>query len=176
MQTVIIKLDLPEIVYDVQNKTYLTGKSRKDGGNHEFVANMQANDDEENANQVLRSVSMAFATLRTRLGEYLDINATVADNTLIGPDAGFAMSLEMPSNYNLSTVETLAAAAHQYIVSMAVADWFTITNKSDAKEYTALAETSLKVISEAANKRRRPRRPVSGEPGATEVQKGGTEQ
>ena len=79
MQTIILNLDLAEIVYDVQNKTYLTGKSRKEGANHEFVANMQANDDEENANQVLRSVSAAFSTLKTRLGEYLELNATTAD-------------------------------------------------------------------------------------------------
>ena len=53
----------------------------------------------------------------------------------------------MPSNYNLSTIDTLAEAAHQYVVSMAVADWFTITNKGDAKEYSAMAESSLRIIS-----------------------------
>ncbi len=166
MQTIILNLDLAEIVYDVQNKTYLTGKSRKEGANHEFVANMQANDDEENANQVLRSVSAAFSTLKTRLGEYLELNATTADNGLIGMDSSFTLSLRMPSNYNLSTLDTIVASAHQYIVSMAVAEWFTITNKSDAKEYTALAETSLRIISEAVNKRRRPRRPSAPSAGA----------
>jgi len=169
MQTVIIKLNLDEIIYDVQNKTYLTGKSRKDGDNHEQVANMQANDDEENANQVLRSVSMAFANLQTCLGEYLSLNVTVADNGLVDMNSGFTLGLEMPSNYNLSTVETLAAAAHQYIVSVAVADWFTITNKGDAKEYTAMAEASLRIISEAANKRSRPRRKLKSGDGGIDI-------
>ena len=62
----------------------------------------------------------------------------------------------MPSNYNSSTVDTLAAAAHQYVVSMAVADWFTITHKTDAPEYSSLAEVSLRIISEAVNKRTAP--------------------
>ena len=159
METITLNLDINEIVYDVQNKTYLTGKSRKDGENHEKVANMQANDDEDNANQVLRSVSMAFNNLKVRLGEYLDLRATTASNELIKRNANLNLGLHMPANYNLATVATLAAAAHQYIVSVAVADWFTITNKTDAKEYASLAESSLAVIAEAANKRVRPKHP-----------------
>lgn len=161
MQTVTIKLDLNEIVYDIQNKTYLTGKSRKDGNNHELVANMQANDDEENANQVLRSVTMAFSNLKTKLGEYLDLDKSLAVNDLLSRDAPLALALKMPSNYNLSTVDTIAAAAHQYIVSMAVADWFTITHKVDSQEYKTLADVSLGIISEAVNRRSRPVRVVS---------------
>lgn len=64
MLTVNITLKIDEIIYDIQNKTYLTGKSRHDGKNHEQVANMQANDDEENANQILRSISSAFNNLK----------------------------------------------------------------------------------------------------------------
>ena len=101
-----MNLDLNEIVYDIQNKTYLTGKSRHDGDNHEKVANMQANDDEENANQVLRSVAMAFANLKTRLGEYLDHTAVSTGNELIDMNKDLKLSLVMPSNYNLSTIDT----------------------------------------------------------------------
>lgn len=162
MKTIDIKLNISEIVYDVQNKTYLTGKSRQEGDNHEQVANMQANDDEENANQVLRSISMAFANLKMKLGEYLNLEYTTADNNLITMNASLDLSLFMPSNYNTSTVDTVAAAAHQYLVSMAVNDWFTITDKKDAAEYAALAELSLKIISEAVSKRTRPVR-KSGE-------------
>ena len=159
METIIIELKMNEILYDVQNKTYLTGKSRKDGSNHERVANMQANDDEENANQLLRSVAMAFSKLKMRLGEYLDQTATSANNTLLDPSDDITLGLTMPSNYNRATVGVLANAAHQYIVSLAVAEWFTITNKSDAKDYAVLAEESLALITEAASKRVRPRHP-----------------
>lgn len=172
MQTVFVNLDISEIVYDIQNKTYLTGKSRRDGNNHEKVANMQANDDEENANQVLRSVSAAFANLKTRLGEYLDLTDVSAGNELIGMDKDLSLGLTMPSNYNLATIDTIAAAAHQYIVSMAVADWFTITNKGDAKDYATLAEASLQVMAEAVNKRCRPVRREKPSGGAPDSGKG----
>lgn len=161
MTTVYLNLSLDEIVYDIQNKTYLTGKSRREGDNHELVAAMQANDDEENANQILRSVGNAFAMLKTRLGEYLDLTETTADNILLSSSTGLALALRMPSNFNLSTTETLAAAAHQYIVAMAVGEWFTITHKTDAADYAKIAEQSLKAIAEAANKRVRPRRKTS---------------
>ena len=156
MQTIFLDLDINEIVYDIQNKTYLTGKSRRDGSNHERVANMQANDDEENANQVLRSVTMAFANLKTKLGEYLDLTGSTATNEPVTLEKSLRLGLRMPSNYNRSTIDTIAAAAHQYIVSMAVADWFIITNKNDAPEYKALAEVSLAIITESVNKRMRP--------------------
>ena len=163
MKTIDINLDLNEMVYDIQNKTYLTGKSRHDGDNHEQVANMQANDDEENANQVFRSIATAFANLKMKLGEYLDMKHINANNTLIDANTKLNLTLNMPSNYNNATIDTVAAAAHQYIVSMAIYDWFVITDKKDAEEYASLADLSLKIISEAVSKRIRPQRPASPE-------------
>lgn len=156
MKTISITLDLNEIIYDIQNKTYLTGRSRHDGTNHEQVANMQANDDEESANQILRSVSIAFNTLKTKLGEYIDNNVLSGNNELLTRDSTLAIALQMPSNYNNATTDTIVSAAHQYIVSTTVAEWFAITNKPDSQQYTALADVCLKVISEAINKRLRP--------------------
>lgn len=163
MQTIEITLDLNEIIYDIQNKTFLTGKSRRDDSNHELVAVMQANDDDENANQILRSISMAYATLKTKLAEYLHLNSSEADNTLLSPTSPLYLSLQMPSNYNLSTLDTVTAAAHQFIVASSVVDWFTITHKTDAPEYASLAQTSLKIMIEAISRRVRPiRRSAKG--------------
>lgn len=158
MKLIELNLDLSEIVYDIQNKTYLTGKSRRNDTNHELVAAMQANDDDENANQILRSISMAFSTLKTKLGEYLEQTSTKGGNTLISNDTQLTLMMKMPSNYNLATIDTVAAAAHQYIVSSAIVDWFTITHKSDAGEYSAQAEVALKIIVEAVSRRIRPQR------------------
>ena len=161
MKTISITLDLNEIIYDIQNKTYLTGRSRHDGTNHEQVANMQANDDEESANQILRSVSIAFNTLKTKLGEYIDNNVLSGNNELLTRDSTLAIALQMPSNYNNATTDTIASAAHQYIVSTTVAEWFAITNTPDPQQYTALADVCLKLISEAINKRLRPVRIIA---------------
>lgn len=158
MKPITITLSIPELVYDIQNKTYLTGKSRRTGSNHEEVANMQANDDDENANQILRSISMAFATLRTKLSEYLDIDESGATDEPQKSTGELSLTMNMPSNYNTSTVKTLAEAAHQYVVAVAIADWFTITDKTDAADYSRSATSALQILSEAAHKRLRPER------------------
>lgn len=82
-KTITMTLFVSELVYDIQNKTYLTGRSRQTGTNHEEVANMQANDDDENASQILRSIQNAFGTLKTKLSEWLDEDGTSSTNELI---------------------------------------------------------------------------------------------
>lgn len=157
-KTVTITLYTSEILYDIQNKTYLTGRSRMTGQNHEEVAHMQANEDEENENQILRSIGNAIAGLRTKLSEYLVDTGTTATNILIDKEKNLEVSLNMPSNYNAATKETIATNLHQHIVNTSVAEWFTITNKTDAADYVALAASNIEQIREALNKRVRPER------------------
>jgi hypothetical protein len=151
-----VTLYTSEILYDVMNKTYLTGRSRFIGTNNEEVANMQANEDEENENQLLRSIGNAFSYLKTRLSEYIEETATTVTNNLLTKDKNLTITLVLPSNVNQATSDTVSSAAHQYIVNLAMADWFTITNKADAADYTAKAEVNLQELREAINKRVRP--------------------
>lgn len=157
-QTITITLYMSELIYDVQNKTYLTGRSRQTGENHEDVANMQANDDDENANQILRSIGNAYGTLRTKLSEYINEDGTTSSNELTDGTTDITVSLQMPSNYNKATKDTIADAMHQYIVNLSIGDWFMITNKTDASDYNTMAGAALSEIREALNKRVRPTR------------------
>ena len=150
---------MSEIIYDIQNKTYLTGRSVSDGANPAHVAHIQANDDDENAAQILRSITMAYAILRNRFGEYLDSGVAVSTNEILKPDTKLSLTLKMPSNFNSSVAASLGEAAHQFIVAMAVADWFAITAKGETSDYTAVAEAALKVLEETLCKRVRPVRP-----------------
>lgn len=153
-----VTLYMSELIYDVQNKTYLTGRSRSNGTNHEEVANMQANDDDENANQIVRSIGNAFANLKTKLSEYIVETSTTASNKLLTMTSNLTLALVMPSNFNQATNETIASALHQYLVNSAIGDWFTITDKNDASDYVTLAAANLDQIREAVNKRNRPQR------------------
>lgn len=155
-----ITLFCSELIYDIQNKTYLTGRSRLSQDNFEETANMQANDDEENRNQIVRSISNAFALMKVKMSEYIVDAGTTASNILQEMDSSTKLQLQlrMPSNYNETTRETLASAAHQYIVNIAIADWFGITNKNDAAEYLATAKANIVEMREAVNKRVRPHR------------------
>lgn len=156
-----ITLHVSEMVYDVQNKSFLTGRSRQVDSNFEQVAHMQANDDEENSNQIARSIGNAFNALKMKMGEYVVETGTTANNTLlnISKDSKLTLTLSMPSNYNEATRESIASSVHQYITNTALGEWFTITNKADAADYIAQAAIDLSFIREAINKRVRPARP-----------------
>lgn len=157
-KTISITLYMSELIYDVQNKTYLTGRSRNTGDNHEQVANMQANEDEENQNQIVRSIRNAYANLKTKLSEYIEDSGSTANNILLSASDNLQINLVMPSNFNPATNNTIGAALHQYIVNSAIGEWFTITNKADAADYLTLAAANLAEIREAINKRVRPTR------------------
>ena len=160
-KTLNIALYYSELMYDVQNETYLTGKSRETGDNFEAVANMQANDDEENKNQILRSIGNAISALKARLSEYIIDAGDSSSNILqdVEDAEKLELSLSMPSNYNNATRDTISAAAHQFIVNTAIGDWFAITNKADASDYVAQATANIIEIREAISKRVRPTRP-----------------
>lgn len=157
-----VKLYMSELLFDVQNKTYLTGRSRQNGQNHEEVANMQANDDDENLNQLTRSIQNAWSALKTKLSEYIVSNQSAGDNELQEEEEELVVTLSMPTNYNHATVDTITAAMHQYVVNIATGDWFTITNKNDANDYVTLAAANIEQIREALNKRVRPTRRAAG--------------
>lgn len=151
-----VTLYMSELIYDVENKTYLTGRSRSNGTNHEEVANMQASEDDENRNQILRSFTSSLADLKTKLSEYFSSTATTGNDALISRTDNITVTLAMPSNYNKATVETITSALHQYMVNSAVGDWFAITNKADASDYVSKAAANLETLREALNKRIRP--------------------
>lgn len=155
-KSVTITLYASELLYDVENKTYLTGRSRQNGNNHEEVANMQASEDEENRNQILRSFGNALGSLKTKLSEYLNLSETSSNDALLDGTKNISISLQMPSNYNESTVDTITSAAHQYFVNTAVGDWFAITNKADASDYISQAAANIETLREALNKRVQP--------------------
>lgn len=155
---------MPEIIYDIQNKTYLTGRSRATADNHRQVAQMQANNDDSNLNQILRSVQTAVGYLQQELGEWVAPQLAAASNLQL-PDAAGAVSIdiEYPANFNSSMARGLADAAHQYVVAFAVAEWFVITNKPDASQYTEIASEALKMVGRAMSQRVRPKRPEATE-------------
>lgn len=151
-----LQLSLAELIYDIQNKTYLTGRSLSDGNNHSHVANMQANDDDENEAQILRSITMAYSVLRNRLSEYLETSDSLTTNESLTKEDSLNLDLKMPSNFNASVAKSIGEAAHQFIVATAIADWFSITAKGETSDYAGVAETSLKYLEEALCKRMRP--------------------
>ena len=158
-----INIDIKELIYDIQNKTYLTGRSRSDGKNYRQVALMQANNDDENLNQIMRSIGNAFAKIKVELAEVLTDIVKEGDNTLSTGTETQELVLEMPDNFNTAATGSIISAIHQYIVAFSTAEWFMITNKTDTEAYSRLSVSSLEQLRESLCKRRKPTRSITSD-------------
>lgn len=149
---------MSELIYDIENKTSLTGIARDNGQNYRESADMRATEVEESRNQVLRSIGNAFSSLRNELAEYMCASGREADNTQFEEWQDIEVCLGMPTNYDLATKEAISTAMHRYIVDMALWDWFNIFSKDDAKAYLTMASADIQQIRRGINRRVRPQR------------------
>lgn len=164
-QEIGVKLYVKEIIFDIMNKTHLTGHAREAEGkkNYEAASYMQASEDDEASYQIRRSVSNAFSSIKVRLGEYLDENKKMTDDriaTEVDNDGILTLDFKMPSNFHNAAIDSLGNGCHQYIVNKSIADWFVITNPEEAQNYVTLAEDALETAKRALYKRARPTRPT----------------
>ena len=153
-KNVTITLYMSEMIYDVQNKSYLKGRSMVDQ-DPARVAYMQANDDDENLNQVLRSIGGAFGSLKSELSEYIEESASTGNN-ILQPNENIIVALKMPSNFNEAAVKVVSEGLHKYIVNMALAEWYKNTDPNDFDSYMKLAIENMKEVRDGINKRLRP--------------------
>jgi len=154
-----ITLYKSELIYEIQNKTFLTGKSRETGSNFEQVANMQASDEDEHQNQILRSIGNAYDSLRAKLSSFLSGDEVTANNIQIDTnEISIVAVLTMPDNFNFGVSEAVKGALHRYIVNTSLFDWYVIAKPDEAKVYSDLSQNDLVELREALNKRIRPTR------------------
>lgn len=152
-------IEMRWVLYDIENETYLRGRSMQNKENHKEVASLHATEDEENREKILRSVKRAFSEVQDRLGEYLDEQAAETDNSHYDGRRDLALNLEMPSNFNEVATMEIGEATHAYLVNMAIGDWYLVTNRAEADSYYALAAKNLARLQAAASSRRRPKAP-----------------
>lgn len=164
-KTLEVILQVKELIYDVQNKAFLTGQAREAEGkkNYEAASNMQASDDDENSYQIRRSLANGFSALKSLLGEYLSEDKSTSDNLIyneIDNNGSLRLTFELPSNYNNASADSLGNGIHAYLVDIALGDWFAITNPDDAQTYISHSTASLETVKRALYKRSRPERPT----------------
>lgn len=155
-KTITITLYMSEILYDVQNKTYLRGHSQPDLDPAKRAA-VQANDDEENLNQLLRSIGGAFGSLKSELSEYIDENSLVGNN-IMQANSNIIVTLKMPSNFNEAAVKVISEGLHKYIVNVSLANWYKQTDPNEMDSYIKLAADNMSEVRDGINKRLRPER------------------
>ena len=159
-----VTLEVRELLYDIQNKSYLTASSKEMDSSKGYASTsqMQASDDEETTYQLSRSLMNAIGMLKGMLSEYLADGENCTDNLLntdIEGKGQLTLSLLMPNNYNSTTASSVGNSIHSYLVNMALGEWFAITNKEDASIYSTQATVALASIKQALNQRIRPSRP-----------------
>lgn len=162
-KTLTVTQQVKELVYDIQNKAYLTGQAREAAGkSYQVASNMQASDDDENSYQIRRSLANAFSSLKSLLGEYLNEDNTTSDNLMDEEiDNNGKLSLEFCFRLTITTLRrTLGNGIHSYLVDMALGEWFAITSPEDANAYIQHSGVSLENVKRALYKRSRPERPT----------------
>lgn len=150
-----------ELLFDIQNKTYIIGQSKLSDSSKtaETVYNIQQSDDIDDNYQVKRSLTSAYSTLLSALSEYLSTNNTMTDN-IIKPEiekySTLVINLSLPDNFDNTSLDSLNDSIHDYLVAKSIGDWFTMTNKEDAEVYLAQSAVYLTKILNAVFKRKRP--------------------
>lgn len=156
-----ITLSMKELLYDVRNKAYIAGQSMATGDNIEAVYNMQAVDDDGNAERIDRSISDALARLKTSFAEYIaNEDSGEVGNVQEASEQNVSLTLLVPSNYCFAARKDAARSMHGYIVACALSEWFALTNKAEAASYTEQAAACLAEAHRAINRRVRPTRNV----------------
>ncbi len=161
MKTITITLKKEEILYDVENTTYLIGNSRSTGDNFEQVSNIQNSGEGEDRNFILRSVENAFDEVKRNLSRYIDETKVAANNELMVETGDFVLSLNVVDMFNEASTDSLKSAAHGYIVSSALMDWFANVKPDEMVIYqNRKSEANISMLSSLYRKKA-PARPTT---------------
>ena len=154
MKDITITLKKDEILYDIENTTYLVGNSRSTGDNFEQVSNMQNSGEGEDRNFVLRSIETAYAEVKRILSRYINEDMAATNNELMLATGDFVLSLNVVDVFNESATESLKGAAHEYIIASALMDWFANVKPDEMTIYqTRKQEASVNLLASLYRKK-----------------------
>lgn len=160
MRKIRITLSWKELLNEVHNTTYFTGRSRFTGDNPEQVANMQSDEDEECL--IRRYLYNGSVRVRTRISAILEQPLLVVDETDTLPSmsdsATVSYTLQLAENFDMNQTPAITSAIHQVMVSYAIGEWFLVSNPGEAAVYFDKANAALADLRTAINKRIQPLR------------------
>ena len=179
MKSLSITLYLSEILYDIRNKAFLTGRSRETADNQAQISWSQLSGDKPEMGQIMRSVESALAVVQTKLAPYLEeitrerilrkhhppcmphpeepIELSAEDDVLMpSEENAITLKLLMPDNYNQAFVPVLSSSIHNFIVAAVLGEWFVISHPNEAKAYLQWAEGESANIKACLEKRIKP--------------------
>lgn len=160
MKTIEITLKKDEILYDIENTSYLVGNSRSTGDNFEQVSNMQNSGEGEDRNFTLRSIEKAFSEVKRNLSRYINEEKTSASNVLMDDEGDLTLALNVIDLFNEASTETLKSAAHEYIISSSLMDWYANVKPDEMPIYQARRNEANLSMLDALYRKKAPARPT----------------
>lgn len=160
MKTITITLAKDELLYDIENTSYLVGNSRSTGDNFEQVSNIQNSGEGEDRNFILRSVENAFNEVKRNLSRYVDESKITTNNDLMEATGDFILTLKVVDMFNEASTDTLKSAAHEFIVSSALMDWFSNVKPDEMVIYQNRKIEANRSMLSALYRKKAPSRPA----------------
>lgn len=163
-KTLNVTLHVRELVHDIRNRAYLSGRSLESSGQapYRYVSDMQMPEDPSSEYQVMRSLEQALSMLRASLSEYLKTDACEDSDNLVSEEIDgrgeIRLVLELPSNFDDACTGKITEGMHSYLVYSALAQWSQLLRSEDFQTYSGLATAGLDAVLEALSSRSRPKR------------------
>lgn len=161
MKDIAITLKKEEILYDIENTTYLVGNSRSTGANFEQVSNIQNSGENEDRNFILRSIDTAFGEVKRNLSRYIDESKLTDSNDLMSADGNLVLNLKVVDQFNEASTESLKSSVHEYIVSSSLEDWFANVKPDEMPVYQNRKVEAATNMLAALYRKKAPARPIT---------------
>ena len=160
MKTITITLKKDELLYDIENTSYLVGNSRSTGENFEQVSNIQNSGEGEDRNFILRSIETAYNEVKRNLSRYIDETMVASNNALMDETGDFVLTLNVVDMFNEASTDTLKSSAHEFIISSALLDWFANVKPDEMVVYQTRKLEANRSILSALYRKKAPIRPT----------------
>lgn len=146
-----------DLIYNIRNHIYHIGETMEAAGTEAVaVGRMQDTDSQHSTDFLVHKIRDAVAILRGHLGEYIsDAEESKQDSSC--PDK-IDIRLAMPSNFRTSVLPPLQSAMRQYVETMSIVAWLTVTDAKAVKSYTEKAAQIIEEVKRLAGERERPKK------------------
>lgn len=161
MKDIAITLKKEEILYDIENTTYLVGNSRNTGTNFEQVSNIQNSGENEDRNFILRSIDTAFGEVKRNLSRYIDESKLTDSNDLMSAEGNLVLNLKVVDQFNEASTESLKSSVHEYVVSSSLEDWFANVKPDEMPVYQNRKMEAATNMLAALYRKKAPSRPTT---------------
>lgn len=156
-----ITLHHSDLLYDIENTTFLVGLNRSTGDNFEQVSNIQNTGEGGDRDMMMRSIGDAFSEVKRNVNRFIDDSVTNSSANTLLTKGTFSVVLTMPGVFNQASVDSITSAMHDYIVAHALIDWFSAVLPTEVPLYAQKKADANTDLLSAIYRKTSPSRPTA---------------